>query len=268
MPAIYAHYSFGQQCLCTLPDDLRAICKKYEDIYNFGVHGPDIFFYSYSFYNLSINKFGSKLHRVTGKEFFTNCKDALKTNSPYHDAMVAYMCGFLAHFTLDSHCHGYINDLTEKGPNSHNMIESQYEAHLLRAQGDPTKVDRSFSLIPTKECAKVISHFFNYSEGEMYRVINGQKLFIHLLYSPTGIKKQILRAILNLANNPGHIADLFIDKEEMPECQISNKTIDEMWQTAFADYPVIVKSFWDFVNSGATLTDLFDYDFEGINHKA
>ena len=267
MPAIYAHYCFGQQCLATLPVELKEICEKHIDIYNFGVHGPDIFFYSYSFYNLSINKFGSKLHRVTGKEFFTNCKDALKTNSPYHDAMVAYTCGFLAHFTLDSHCHGYINELTEAGPLSHNMIESQYEAHLLRSQGNPTKVDRSFSLIPSKESAKAISQFFQYSDGEMYRVINGQKLFIHLLYSPSGIKKQILRAILKLAKNPGHIADLFLDKKEMPRCQTSNRKIDEMWQTASVDYPVIVKSFWDFVNHDTPLNELFDFDFEGINQN-
>ncbi len=268
MPAIYAHYCFGQQCLATLPVELKEICEKHIDIYNFGVHGPDIFFYSYNFYDLSINKFGSKLHRVTGREFFTQCSDAFKQSTPYHDAMVAYMCGFLTHFTLDSHCHGYINDLTAKGPLSHNYIEAQYEAHLLRANGNPTKVDRSFSLIPSKEKAQAISQFFTYSGSVMYRVINGQKLFIHLLYSPRGIKKWILRFILKLLKNPGHLGDLFVDKKELPLCRESNQTIDELKAKALLDYPEIVSSFWNFVNEGSTLSPLFCYDFEGELKKA
>ena len=45
MPAAYAHYTFGEKVLEHLDDDLKGLLSKHRDIFNIGLHGPDILFY-------------------------------------------------------------------------------------------------------------------------------------------------------------------------------------------------------------------------------
>ena len=45
MPTTYTHWRFGQECIDVLPDELKKIVNDHRDLYDIGVHGPDIFFY-------------------------------------------------------------------------------------------------------------------------------------------------------------------------------------------------------------------------------
>ena len=45
MPSTYAHYRFGQDVLKALPAKYRDTLLQEEDLFNIGLHGPDLLFY-------------------------------------------------------------------------------------------------------------------------------------------------------------------------------------------------------------------------------
>lgn len=61
MPTTYAHWRFGDKCIETLPDNLQTIIKNNRAIFDYGVHGPDIFFYYNCLKHNKINQMGEKM---------------------------------------------------------------------------------------------------------------------------------------------------------------------------------------------------------------
>ena len=45
MPAFYAHYKFGQMVKEQLPAKYQRLLEDYQDLYEIGLHGPDILFF-------------------------------------------------------------------------------------------------------------------------------------------------------------------------------------------------------------------------------
>ena len=45
MPSTYAHRRFGVNVLEHLPDELRAQLEQNRELYDIGLHGPDLLFY-------------------------------------------------------------------------------------------------------------------------------------------------------------------------------------------------------------------------------
>ena len=45
MPSTYAHYRFGQEVLKELPNDIKKIIIENKELYDIGLHGPDLLFY-------------------------------------------------------------------------------------------------------------------------------------------------------------------------------------------------------------------------------
>ncbi|MDO4478488.1 MAG: zinc dependent phospholipase C family protein [Lachnospiraceae bacterium] len=214
MPALYAHYRFGAACLEALPEDLAALCRRHRDLYDLGVHGPDIFFYYKPLQKNDVSAFGLALHFQKSRAFFARGAAHIRTlpEGDERDAALAYLMGFLAHFTLDRCCHGFINAQTAAGPDSHNLIESRLEACLMKMDHlAPEKVDRARYLNPSPAAARVIAGFFDFPEDTVLTAINGQRRVMKLLYSPTGFKKMVLRQLIKVLHIGGGFGDLFID---------------------------------------------------------
>ena len=113
MPAFYAHKRFGAQVAKILPADLSTIVTKHYTAYDIGLQGPDIYFYYRPCYINRIIKTGIGLHHAPARDFFENALRVMK-KTPRDSAQYAYLMGFIAHFTLDSECHGYVNHYIEK----------------------------------------------------------------------------------------------------------------------------------------------------------
>ncbi len=45
MPAIYAHYRMGNEALKYLDGQIEKIIRENNELYQIGLHGPDILFY-------------------------------------------------------------------------------------------------------------------------------------------------------------------------------------------------------------------------------
>lgn len=267
MPAAYAHHRFGEACLETMPPKMKAVCTKYRELFDIGVHGPDILFYYNPLSSNKVNGHGQELHTWTGAQFFELCKYSFKehANKP---AMLAYLLGFLAHFTLDSSCHDYINEESEESGLSHNLIESQYEAFLMEKDGeDPLKMDRSVPLHPSLKNADIISRFFPFDAKEIQKSLKGQKTVLHLFYSPTEKKKKLVRKAIGALHVKGDFSDLFLDSEHLEPCEQMNEIIFMRQKAAIAVYPKLMKNLVRFLSDKEELDAYFNYDFEGELQK-
>ena len=71
MPSTYAHYRFGQDVLNALPEKTRNTLLQEEDLFNIGLHGPDLLFYYKPFSHHPLHAEGGRMHRLTGKDYFT-----------------------------------------------------------------------------------------------------------------------------------------------------------------------------------------------------
>ena len=45
MPTTYAHYKFGNEVISALPRPLQSSIENHRELFDIGVHGPDILFY-------------------------------------------------------------------------------------------------------------------------------------------------------------------------------------------------------------------------------
>ena len=58
MPSTYAHYRFGEDIKRQLYGREKLIIEKYQDLFEIGLHGPDILFYYKPLKGNKINEVG------------------------------------------------------------------------------------------------------------------------------------------------------------------------------------------------------------------
>ena len=259
MPTTYAHWRFGQDCIDTMPKELKEIVNNNLDIYNLGVHGPDIFFYD--LLHGDVAKYGNVIHHEPSRKFFEKTKDVMEEHEE-KDAMLAYCLGFLSHFTLDSLCHGYVERKKEVSEISHGKIESEWDGHVMMLDERMVNmVDRAESLRPNKEIAKVISYFFDYDEKVVLRTTKMHHMFIHLLNYVTPLKFDIFTWLLTQFKKYDY-RDLFIAPIESEKCMDSNIRLDKLRNKARKLYPKLLKNYMDYLHNDKPLPAYFNHDFE------
>lgn len=70
MPSTYAHYRMGQEVYKSLPALARTTINNHKELYDIGLHGPDILFYYQPLAVCAVNKQGYDMHEKSGLEFF------------------------------------------------------------------------------------------------------------------------------------------------------------------------------------------------------
>ena len=262
MPATYAHWRFGCDCIEKMPTELQDIIKQHRDIYDLGVHGPDILFYDLA--HKDILNIGYKMHKEPARNFFEKSKDIYK-ESEDKDATLAYLLGFLSHFVLDSSCHGYVERKKEFTGITHSLVESQWDRHLIVSDKRVANlVDRAESLKPNKQNAKVISQFFPCNEKEILRSTKAQRMIITLLNCMYETKQKILREVL-FALGLNDYADLFIGFKEEETCEDSNLRLDKLKAKAIKLYPKLLNNYLAYLKGKEKLIKYFDHTFDQWN---
>ena len=64
MPSTYAHRRFGTNVLEHLPDELRAQLEQNRELYDIGLHGPDLLFYYHAAKSNPVGALGNAMHEV------------------------------------------------------------------------------------------------------------------------------------------------------------------------------------------------------------
>ena len=262
MPTTYAHWRFGDKCIETLPDNLQTIIKNNRAIFDYGVHGPDIFFYYNCLKHNKINDMGEEMHNTSYKDILAEFKLNYLKNKNDKDAKLAYILGFTCHFTLDSYCHGYIQIKDENSSASHNKIESQFDRYLMIKDGlNPVLNSRTFSLKPDKRMAKDISELFdNVSKEDAYKTLRDQKKYLFILHDWNKAKRFILTKGMD-AVGAKDFKDLLITDKDEEVCKDSNLRLDKYFDMAVKHYPILANNVYEYLEENVKLPEYFNHNF-------
>ena len=261
MPTTYAHWRFGDKCIRMLPDDLQNIILNNRAIFDYGVHGPDIFFYYNCLKHTEVNRYGSAMHDIPYKDTLAQIKENFK-KTENKDMALSYLLGFTCHFTLDSYCHGFIEKVDETMPYSHGKIESQFDRYLLIKDGfNPVTKSVTDMFHPDKKMAKVISGLFNkFDEDIIYKTLKDQKLYLNLLKDNSDIKRFFLTTAMDIAKVPS-FKDLLITKENVEELKPVNIRLNKYFDMALKHYPVLADSLIGYLSDKNELNTYFKHNF-------
>lgn len=261
MPTTYAHWRFGDKCIRMLPDDLQNIILNNRAIFDYGVHGPDIFFYYNCLKHNEVNRYGSAMHDIPYKDTLAQIKENFK-KTENKDMALSYLLGFTCHFTLDSYCHGFIEKVDETMPYSHGKIESQFDRYLLIKDGfNPVTKSVTDMFHPDEKMAKVISGLFNkFDEDIIYKTLKDQKLYLNLLKDNSDIKRFFLTTAMDIAKVPS-FKDLLITKENVEELKPVNIRLNKYFDMALKHYPVLADSLIGYLSNKNELNTYFKHNF-------
>ena len=261
MPTTYAHWRFGDKCIRMLPDDLQNIILNNRAIFDYGVHGPDIFFYYNCLKHNEVNRYGSAMHDIPYKDTLAQIKENFK-KTENKDMALSYLLGFTCHFTLDSYCHGFIEKVDETMPYSHGKIESQFDRYLLIKDGfNPVTKSVTDMFHPDKKMAKVISGLFNkFDEDIIYKTLKDQKLYLNLLKDNSDIKRFFLTTAMDIAGVPS-FKDLLITRENVEELKPINIRLNKYFDMALKHYPVLADSLIGYLSDKNELNTYFKHNF-------
>ena len=259
MPATYAHYTFGNDCFNALPDNLKTIVSEHRSLFNFGVHGPDILFYDLA--NSKITNYGYGMHGKPAMNFFAPMKDIFKQHQEDRDAMLAYVIGFVSHFSFDTCSHGYVERKMEVSNVSHNRIETEYEKYLMIKDGkDITKENRASTLKPTKYTSKIISYFFPFDEKSIYKTTKMQKFLVSSLTTKNELNHALMVKTLNKLS-ANIFVDLIADKKDYEECKDSNIRFDKYRQIALPVFNKLALNLINYIDGKEELNKFFENTF-------
>ena len=70
MPSTYAHFRAGQRLRARLTGTPKAAVEAHPELYNIGLHGPDILFYYEPYHKNRVSAVGYRQHEKSGASFF------------------------------------------------------------------------------------------------------------------------------------------------------------------------------------------------------
>ncbi len=238
MPSTYAHFRFGKDVFSELSRERAEVITRYRELYDIGLHGPDIFFYYDPLRKNAVQQLGNQLHEQSGREVFGRFAGVFENAKGNTDAKQAYLYGFLCHFALDSVCHRYVNQAAAEKRISHVGIESEFERSLMEIDGlEPLSQKLTGHIHPTLVNASVISRFFDTVDAATVQKALRSMLFFHaLLYAPGNcggiLKRGTLLTGMRLIGQYHTFSGLMIPAHHNPKCEESNIRLGELYNTA------------------------------------
>jgi len=165
MPGFLTHYIGGESALRALDPQISGYVAPNAKLFNLGTQGPDIFFYYIpGFITKRIRGVGTQMHDSGLGQYFMYMADLIKdSQSPAQRQIIfAYTAGFLAHYAIDVHTHGYVYASTQadtgmKESSLHRHFETSIDVLMLdRTHGQKPRDYKQWQLIsPDKETLRV-----------------------------------------------------------------------------------------------------------------
>ena len=262
MPSTYAHYRFGCEVYCHLPEEVSARISKYRTLYLTGLHGPDLMFYYRPLCANPVNQIGYQLHDWTGRALIERGARVVKESSSYGGAW-AYLCGVVCHFTLDSLCHPYVEEKIRRSHVTHTEIEGAFDRALMVHDGiNPISHRLADHIIPSKESAEIIAPFYAPATVEqVYQAMGSMIKNCNLLTAPSAGKRRLVRAILKLSGNYPEMHGMMITRERDPQFSDSDRELYRLYRKGIREAPAMIEEMTEHLERGRRLGKRFDHTF-------
>lgn len=260
MPAGYAHYVFGEQVFTKLDDSIKNRITPYKDFYHIGIHGPDILFYYDVYKSNPVKALGFKMHTLPAYPFFKRAKKLIKKDAT--DASLAYIVGFITHFTLDSSLHPEVYRLQDLLSMTHSELESELDRELLVREGkDPLTASLTNHIHPDYMKAQVIAPFFGLTSEEVYKSLNDLLFILKWLVAPSPIKRNFVYSVMKIGGLYDEYKGLLINYEKNEK---ASDDIDHLIETKDEAVDLAIKLINEYVShlDDDTLNERFKEDYE------
>lgn len=263
MPSTYAHYRFGNDVLQNLSPFWTHSILSRRDLFDIGVHGPDLFFFYRPFSSNPISAIGFDTHAQAGRVFFEHACRAV-TASGSGLAALAYTGGLLTHFALDSVCHPYVEQQVRGGTAAHTEMEVSFDRFLLLRDGlDPVRQKLCDHVLPSAENADVIVPFFPPATAP--QVLASAKSFVRYnnwLVAPGGAKRLLVRGAMKLSGNDRQLRHLLIPLKQNEACIGTDRELWALYQKALVLAGDLFAELENHLCGGGPLGKAFDHTFD------
>lgn len=226
MPAAYAHYRFGQDVLSQLHPSQQRTISACRELFDIGLHGPDLFFYHNPLGKSRVSRLGHRMHSLPAKDFFLPSLSLLPYLAHPEEGR-AYLYGFLCHFALDASCHPYVEEAIGEIGLTHLEIESEFDRQLMIHDGrNPLTHFPAGHIHPSRRNAEIISAFFpSRSPGELLTCLRSMRICSRLLIAPHLPKRALIHTALALSGNTKSLHGLLISRHAVPAARESNRQL-------------------------------------------
>lgn len=262
MPSTYAHYRMGQEVRSSLGEKEKSIVELYPELYQIGLHGPDILFYYKPLFPNKINGIGYGTHARPGKEFFERAAEQIRAHED-HAAYLSYLYGFICHFALDETCHGYIDEKIAESGVSHTEIEVEFDRMLMLEDGlDPLRHRLTEHIIPSMENAEVIQAFFEGVDSrQVHKALLGMISYNNLLTAPSKAKRRLICALLRITGNYREMHGLMVNYQPNPQCEDSTRKLWLLYQEAEKLALSLIGEYGGYLEGTQELNPIYRYTF-------
>ncbi len=259
MPSHYAHYRFGAAAIAAMDSQSQRAVRHFRQLYDVGLHGPDIFFYHSIFVHGKATKIARETHGESGVDFFTRCCKRLRLEP--NEAATAYLCGVLAHYCLDSVMHPFVLAQTAEGTISHVELETEFDRYLLQRDGkrQPNTFDCSGHIRLTPgECATTALFYPEASPAMVSASVRGMALWLKILAMPNGSLRRIVEA-----GAGQQLRQHFMGRTANKNCAHLDREMLELYDRALAQFPGMLSTLQEHMHHNAPLDALFEPTFNG-----
>lgn len=269
MPTTYAHYKFGNEVAAMLPQSYRDAILEEKELFDFGLHGPDLLFYYRIWKQNPVTTRGHRIHRAPAVSFMkraATCYRGQVTDPEFRTQSLAFLYGFLCHFALDRACHGYINEMARQKLASHSRIEAEFDRYLLLEDGyDPLEKDLASHLHPSVKNARLIREYFGFTEEMIYESMQSMVVIIHALQGKNPVERKVLTTALDKLHKQSKL-EMIMPLEESETVRAMSQLLAQMFEEAKKDAVEMITEFETLVETGAWDEKYF-YNFGGKHMK-
>lgn len=260
MPTTYAHYAFGRDVLQKLNSDLKNTIMNNIDLYNIGLHGPDILFYFKPLKSNEVSSLGHDIHSRTADAFFESARKTI-TESSSPEADLSYVAGFICHYMLDSQCHPQIRKYEDKF--THSEIEAELDRALMLKDGlNPLSFKPTSHINPTMENARCICEFFSGVTGEqVQKALKSMKFYLNVLVAPGRVKRFVISGLLRVSGNYESMIHLMMKYEPDKEFEKINENLLQLYEEAIDPAVKIMEEYATELKGKEKINSCFERNF-------
>lgn len=262
MPSTYAHYIFGQQIRGKLTGYERKVVDKYPELFNIGLHGPDILFYYKPLSKNKVNRLGSRMHSEAGIKFFVHAAKVLHTHDQY-EKHLAYVYGVICHFALDETCHGYVEQAVKETGLAHIAVEGELDRKLMIMTGEnPVSRRLTGHIVPSMKNAVIIKDFYRgITAKEVRKALNGMVFYDRILVCPSKIKRLALYTVLKATGLYYDFHGFIIKYHENKSCSEQIRKLICLYDRAVPLAEKLIGEYKPFLEGKGTLNPVYAYTF-------
>lgn len=262
MPSTYAHRRFGANVLDHLPAPLREKLKAHRELYDIGLHGPDVLFYYHAAKSTPVAALGNAMHDEPGRKFFDRARRVVHEEAD-REAALAYALGYVCHFALDSTCHPFVERFTRESGVSHCEIETEFDNMLLRRDGhDPMKFFTASHIRPSAENARVIAPFYEgITEQTALEALKGMITVHKLLQASNPVKRWVVLTGMKVVGKYDAMHGLVTNPQPNPQCTESNRKLDALYAKALPLAERLILEYVAKLDTDEPLDAAYDHTF-------